>query len=53
MGCDIHLYVEKKIDCDGDDLWETADKWVLDEDDEDGVEYKAIHSVPYENSKAM
>ena len=29
MGCDIHFYVEKRIN----EKWETADKWYPDEDD--------------------
>ncbi|MDX0007784.1 hypothetical protein GOB40_13685 [Sinorhizobium meliloti] len=33
MGCDIHFYVEKKVD----GQWVTADKWTQDEYDDDGV----------------
>lgn len=40
MGCDIHLYREKKVN----GVWVTADTWVADKYDEDGR-----MEVPYES----
>lgn len=38
MGCDIHLYVERKVD----DKWVTADKWTPDPYSDEGEEHQLI-----------
>lgn len=42
MGCDIHFYVEKKVN----GVWESADTWEID----DCYEDEQVYNVPYKKS---
>lgn len=46
MGCDIHLYVEKR---DVLGQWQSADTWEPNKYYEDGDEYEPQYTIPYEN----